>query len=424
MGVAGEGTWGSCWFLPPFDRERGPHPMAVVGERTNDRMLVQKRQRFLSRATALEQLAKRAADETRRRRAPSGKPGPSRCRYADWPTQSKPCSTRSPSIPRALQHGFGPLVGLRADGPGLRQQPDCPAFDAADLLGDQVLAQRAEAARLLPHVYGDLLQPTVEDADQARVPACPDCAAEILGRHRVIRLGHFDVAVATDDAPSFLERRESVAGQRPERRTLDLGKHLAHLLLGGAVDSRVGHTPLPELQVAVLGFQRSERVPLERVAFDVADAALDLALVPRRARLGGQDHRAVVLAEREQLGIQLGIEPVGMRDGRLEVVDDQRLGHPAEMPEGILDRPQEVFGRLAVADFAISLAGMRQHDAKDMRLAPLADTDRRLVRQRDRHTRAEVDLSLFARARIPSAETALRAVKLPAASAVSEHCRN
>ncbi len=163
------------------------------------------------------------------------------------------------------------------------------------------------------------------------------------------------------------------------------------------MNSRVGHTPLPELQVPVLGFQRSERVPLERVAFHITDAALDLALVPRRAGLGGQDHRTIVLTEREQLGIQLGIKPVGMRDGRLEVVDHQRLGHSAEMPEGILDRPQEVVGRLAKADFTVGFTRMREHDAKDVRLAPLAGTDRRLVRQRDRHAGAEVDLSLFAR---------------------------
>ena len=48
-------------LLVPFlgNCERGPHPTAVVGERTNDRMLVEERQWLLAWGTAFEKLANR-----------------------------------------------------------------------------------------------------------------------------------------------------------------------------------------------------------------------------------------------------------------------------------------------------------------------------------------------------------------------------
>ena len=96
-------------------------------------------------------------------------------------------------------------------------------------------------------------------------------------------------------------------------------------------------------------------------------------------------------AERLHLGRQFGIEPVGMRDGRLEVVDDQRLGDAAEMREGVFQAAEEVVGRLGERGFAVALAAMTEHDAKDMGLAALA------VGRDDRRTAAKIDLGLFAR---------------------------
>ena len=86
----------------------------------------------------------------------------------------------------------------------------------------------------------------------------------------------------------------------------------------------------------------------------------------------GRIDRAVVLAERLHLGRQLGIEPVGMRHGRLEVVDDQRSRHAAEMPEGVFQAAQKVIGRLRKGGLAVALAAVAENDAKDVRLAPLA----------------------------------------------------
>jgi hypothetical protein len=67
---------------------------------------------------------------------------------------------------------------------------------------------------------------------------------------------------------------------------------------------------------------------------------------------------------------QLRIEPVGLGDCGLEVVDDQRPGHPAKVPEGILQAADELLGCLAINHLAVALAGMTQDDAEDVRLAP------------------------------------------------------
>ena len=109
-------------------------------------------------------------------------------------------------------------------------------------------------------------------------------------------------------------------------------------------------------QEAVLRLQAGEGPGLQRVVLHILHAGLDLPFVPRHVRLGRQDHRAVVPAERLELGNQLGIEPVGMLHRRLEIVDDQRLGNAAEVREGVLQAADEVLRRLGERRLAIRLA--------------------------------------------------------------------
>ena len=120
----------------------------------------------------------------------------------------------------------------------------------------------------------------------------------------------------------------------------------------------VGHGRFPLQQMLVLLLQAREAVALQAVVLDIAHAAFDLPLVPRRARLRGQDRHAVVLAERLHLGIQLRVVPVRLLDRRLEVVDHQDLRHAAEMPEGVLHAADEVLRGLAIDRLAVSLAAV------------------------------------------------------------------
>jgi hypothetical protein len=66
--------------------------------------------------------------------------------------------------------------------------------------------------------------------------------------------------------------------------------------------------------------------------------------------------------------------------------------------EGVLQAPDEVLGRLSPDDFAVGLSGVAQHDAEQPRPASLAF----LVDHRRRA--AEVDLGLFARADVQTAD--------------------
>ena len=87
--------------------------------------------------------------------------------------------------------------------------------------------------------------------------------------------------------------------------------------------------------MGVLGGETLEVVAFERAVFDIADAAFDFAFVLGRVGAAWHDAGAVVSAEGFELGIDLGIEPVGAQHGGFKVVDIEDLGHAAEVPEGV-----------------------------------------------------------------------------------------
>ena len=95
-----------------------------------------------------------------------------------------------------------------------------------------------------------------------------------------------------------------------------------------------------------------------------------------------------MLAEGADLGVELGIEPVGLLHSGLEVIQDQPPRHSAKMAKGTLDAAEEVVGGLAVDGLAVGLAGVGQHDAEDMGFAAFA------VGCEDWGAGAEVDLGL------------------------------
>ena len=71
------------------------------------------------------------------------------------------------------------------------------------------------------------------------------------------------------------------------------------------------------------------------------------------------------------------------------------------MAKCVLNTTEKVVGGLALDDFAVSLAGVRQHDAKEVGLAALA------VGADDRCAFAEIDLGFIARPAFQAAERQL-----------------
>ena len=112
----------------------------------------------------------------------------------------------------------------------------------------------------------------------------------------------------------------------------------------------------------------------------------------------GQNTNAIVLAKGPDLGVELGIEPVGLFHRGPEVIQDQAPRCSAEMAESTLDAAEEVVGGLAVDGLAVGLAGVGQHDAEDMGFAALA------VGADDWGACAEVDLGLVAGPALEAAE--------------------
>lgn len=159
---------------------------------------------------------------------------------------------------------------------------------------------------------------------------------QVFRRDAVVRLVDRDVAIAACQALRLLEVRKAIPRQRAQRGPLALLESFRDLLARGAMDACVGGRRFPTQQELVLLRQRLEGACFQRVLLDVVDASLHLALVTWHPRLGGQQHRAVMLAEALQFRIQVRIVPVGSQHSRLEIVGDKRLGDAAEVQERVL----------------------------------------------------------------------------------------
>ena len=253
----------------------------------------------------------------------------------------------------STQHRLGPRGAVRADPVDLVHQPLRAPFHTLDLLGSQMFRLSAEAPRFMPWVNCDLRHLPVEHPHHARIPADPDRAAQILRWNRVVSLHHLRMAVAMDLTLGFLKQGEPFSRQGTQCRSFCFREDLTDMLPRGPVHPRVGHGLFPAIQVLVLFLQTAECSPLECVPFDVANASLDLPLVPRHVRLRRQDRRPIVSTEVPQLRLQFGIVPVGMNHRRPKVVDHDRLGHASQAPEGVFQTSQEVLRRLPIRNLAV-----------------------------------------------------------------------
>ena len=71
-------------------------------------------------------------------------------------------------------------------------------------------------------------------------------------------------------------------------------------------------------------------------------------------------------AELLDIRIQFRAVPIGVGNGGLEDVDDERLGRATEVTERILDAAKELFRGLPRYRFVVGFAGAAQNDTKQM----------------------------------------------------------
>ena len=96
-----------------------------------------------------------------------------------------------------------------------------------------------------------LFHPLIEDAHAATVPAHPDLATDQFRGNFIKGAGHFDVTVAMNVAPGFLEAGKKRVGQRLQMGAF-LFKTGGDLLARGPMDPFVSHLGFPLLEKEVL----------------------------------------------------------------------------------------------------------------------------------------------------------------------------
>ena len=108
----------------------------------------------------------------------------------------------------------------------------------------------AKATWFNPAMDLDLFHLLVEDSYTAAVPSDPDLVADKFGRNFVISARHFDVTVAMDVAPGFLEARKERVGQWLQVGTF-LFKTGCDLFARRAMDALVGNLVSPTFKKEV-----------------------------------------------------------------------------------------------------------------------------------------------------------------------------
>ena len=129
---------------------------------------------------------------------------------------------------------------------------------------------------------------------------------------------------------------------------------------------------IPVPQNRILRVEAVEAAAFERIVFDVAAAALLLAVFLGAARLRGQRGEAPVRGERQVDIVAIGIEETRAHDGRFEIVVPYDRRHASEIAEGALVQPKKRLELLIPDRFLVAVPRMAQRHPKHPGPSPLA----------------------------------------------------
>ena len=130
------------------------------------------------------------------------------------------------------------------------------------------------------------------------VPTCPHLSTEIFRRNRVVGLVHLDMTITMNTTLGFMEIRESVYRQWQKGLSFYFFENLANLFACGAVNTCISNVCFPVQQVPILLGKTRKCSSLEGIILNITDPVFDLTFMTRRVRLGRQNNRAVMFAER------------------------------------------------------------------------------------------------------------------------------
>ena len=165
--------------------------------------------------------------------------------------------------------------------------------------------------------------------------------------------------------------------ERLQRRLLDLDEVRPDLATRRAVNAEPRDRPIPVPQERILRVETVEAAALQRVVFDVAAAALLLAVFLRRARLRRQRREAPVRGEGQIDVVAVGIVEAGAHDGGFEIVVAHDHRHAADVAKRPLVQPQKRLELLIPDRFFVAVPRVTERQAKH----PRADATRRWPRR-------------------------------------------
>ena len=208
----------------------------------------------------------------------------------------------------------------------------------------------------------------VEDLDRAVGNARLDLLADQARGHRVVVALDLDVIVGCDPALLPLGILVGFARQLLESRPLDRLQQLepADAELAHDAGVEIGDD-LPDCRIEL---EQREEAPVaqarQHVALDDENAHLDLGLVARLPRSGGQDRRVVVGGEILVGAVDAGLVAARRGDAGLQVVAHHGAGHAADGGEGVDVGADPLGQRLAPAGFGVGVIGGPQHRDEDV----------------------------------------------------------
>ena len=228
--------------------------------------------------------------------------------------------------------GFGELADMR---PGIGrhfQQLHCAERGA---LRTVFVFDAAATARLTQMLAQKLPGARIEQANVQSVPLDPHHPADPARRHAVVGGFDLDTPVEVNGSLAVLVIAKGLQRQRLEERFL-FGEHGRDLPLRGAVNTRVGPTFFPVIEVCLRNFQAVEALTFQRRLLGMADAGFHLAFpvrIPNPARHGD----SAIMSEHIPIErIQSGIVNIGFEHTFFQVVGNHNSGRAAQSPKGLL----------------------------------------------------------------------------------------
>ncbi len=94
--------------------------------------------------------------------------------------------------------------------------------------------------------------------------------------------------------------------------------------------------------------------------------------MPRRRHFRRQHAAAVMVGKLPQFRIQFRVVNARFDHPGLQVVDDDGIGHAAEIPERIFQRPDKTFGTLRVTGLTVTFTAAVQDNPEQMGFLPLS----------------------------------------------------